>query len=114
MRRSIAIAILIACLFTATTGYIVDSVNGNDNNDGETTDSPFKTISRCAEALANPGEECQIRDGHYHEVVAVSGLQGRVVKNVYDPFYQRFVLRQSELEAMSRVGAGNHCGRCAG
>ena len=81
MRRSIAIAIvpyliLIACVFPATRGYIVDSVNGNDNNDGETIDSPFQTISRCAEALANPGDECQIRDGYYHEVVTVSRLQG--------------------------------------
>ena len=44
-----------ACLFPAE-GYIVDSINGNDNNDGETIDSPFKTISRCAEALMNPGD----------------------------------------------------------
>ena len=77
MKCSIAIAIFIACSFPATTtGYIVDSVNGNDDNDGETVDSPFQTISRCAEALANPGDECQIRDGHYHEVVTVTGLQG--------------------------------------
>ena len=86
MKCSIAIAIFIACVFPATTGYIVDSVNGNDNNDGETIDSPFQTISRCAEALANPGDECQIRDGHYHEVVTVTGLQGRVARNVYDSF----------------------------
>ena len=58
-------------------GYIVDSVNGNDNNDGETVNDPFQTIGRCVEALADPGDECLIRAGYYHEVVAVSGLQGK-------------------------------------
>ena len=57
-------------------GYIVDSVNGNDNNDGETINDPFKTITRCAEALKNPGDECQIRAGYYHEEVTITGLQG--------------------------------------
>ena len=57
-------------------GYIVDSVNGNDNNDGETINDPFKTITRCAEALKNPGDECQLRAGYYHEVVTITGLQG--------------------------------------
>ena len=57
-------------------GYIVDSVNGNDNNAGETVNDPFKTIAKCVEALTNPGDECQIRDGYYHEVVTISGLQG--------------------------------------
>ena len=57
-------------------GYIVDSVNGNDNNDGETINDPFKTIARCAEALKNPGDECQIRAGYYHEVVTITGLEG--------------------------------------
>ena len=75
---AIAISLIsIACIFPAE-GYIVDSVSGNDNNDGETIDSPFKTISRCAEALKNPGDECQIRDGYYHEVVSVNGLKGRL------------------------------------
>ena len=57
-------------------GYIVDSVNGNDANNGETINDPFQTIGRCVEALANPGDECLIRAGYYHEVVMVSGLRG--------------------------------------
>ena len=69
--------IFITSHYPAAEGYIVDSVNGNDNNDGETIDSPFKTISRCAEALVNPGDECQVRAGYYHEVVTVAGLKGR-------------------------------------
>ena len=66
----------ILSLYT-TRGYIVDTDNGNDNNNGETINDPFKTITRCVEALANPGDECLIRAGTYHEVVTVSGLQGK-------------------------------------
>ena len=80
MSCNLAIALCLisfACIFPAE-GYIVDGVGGNDNNDGETIDSPFKTISRCVEALKNPGDECQIRDGFYHEVVSVKGLKGRL------------------------------------
>ena len=66
----------ISSLFTAE-GYIVDGDNGNDNNDGETINDPFKTITRCVEALANPGDECLIRAGNYHEVVTLTGLQGK-------------------------------------
>ena len=75
------IAILL-CFFSISSlstadGYIVDGDNGNDNNDGETINDPFKTITRCVEALANPGDECLIRAGNYHEVVTVTGLQGK-------------------------------------
>ena len=59
-----------------TEGYIVDAVNGNDNNSGETINDPFKTIAKCVNALANPGDECLIRAGYYHEVVTVNGLKG--------------------------------------
>ena len=78
MRRKLAILLCLASLISLfpIEGYIVDSVNGNDSNDGETVTGPFKTIGRCVEALAIPGDECLIRAGHYHEVVTVSGLQG--------------------------------------
>ena len=78
MKGNITIAwfLCILSLYT-TSGYIVDTDNGNDNNNGETINDPFKTITRCVEALANPGDECLIRAGTYHEVVTVSGLQGK-------------------------------------
>ena len=57
-------------------GYIVDNVNGDDNNSGENVDNAFKTIGRCAQSLMNPGDECQIRAGHYHEGVTITGLEG--------------------------------------
>ena len=77
MKWKLAILLSLASLsLFPIEGYIVDSVNGNDSNDGETVTAPFQTIGRCVEALANPGDECLIRAGHYHEVVTVSGLQG--------------------------------------
>ena len=78
MSRILAILLCLSSLMSLfpSEGYIVDSVNGNDNNGGETVTDPFQTIGRCIQALANPGDECLIRAGHYHEVVTVSGLQG--------------------------------------
>ena len=78
MFRSIAILLPLFYFLSPdpAKGYIVDSVNGNDNNDGETVNDPFKTITRCIQALMNPGDECQIRTGFYHEVVTIDGLHG--------------------------------------
>ena len=72
----ILLFLTLTCL-SATEGYIVDSVNGNDNNGGETVNDPFQTIGRCVEALVSPGDECLIRAGYYHEVVSISGLKGK-------------------------------------
>ena len=63
------------CLYQAE-GYIVDTINGNDNNSGETINDPFKTIAKCVHTLASPGDECLIRAGYYHEFVNISGLKG--------------------------------------
>ena len=75
--------VILVCLFSVSRlyqaeGYIVDAINGNDNNNGETINSPFKTIAKCLDALANPGDECLIRAGNYHEMVNISGLQGEL------------------------------------
>ena len=86
MNRNLAILlcyVFISSLDNAK-GYVVDGDNGNDNNNGETINDPFKTIARCVEALSNPGDECLIREGNYHEVVTVSGLQGMTtIQNIF-------------------------------
>merc|ERR1712241_516230 len=75
--KSMQIFFLLLMLSTYKVGgYIVDNVNGDDNNSGEDVDNAFKTIARCVESLQNPGDECQIRAGNYHEVVTINGLQG--------------------------------------
>ena len=81
MNRTVVILLglfSILSLYSAE-GYIVDGDNGNDNNNGETINDPFKTITRCVESLVNPGDECLIRAGNYHEVVSLSGLQGKTI-----------------------------------
>ena len=67
------IAIAIPCQSQV---YIVDGINGKDENTGQNIDEPFKSINRCVKELKNPGDECQIRTGYYHEVVTVTGLKG--------------------------------------
>ena len=76
--------ILLPCIFSLTylhltVGFIVDTINGNDNNSGETINDPFKTIARCVAALSDPGDECLIRAGYYHEFVNITGLQGELI-----------------------------------
>ena len=73
---ALVLSLLCISLLYPAKGYIVDSVNGNDNNDGETINDPFKTITKCVEVLKDPGDECQIRSGYYHEVVTINKLQG--------------------------------------
>jgi len=59
--------------------YIVDGIKGDDSNHGENPSHPFKTIQQCVDTLVqqgNPGDQCQIREGRYHEEVYVNGLKG--------------------------------------
>ncbi|CAL4079456.1 unnamed protein product [Meganyctiphanes norvegica] len=64
--------------------FVVDGDYGNDDNSGLNTQEAFKTIQRCVEELklGEPGDECQIRSGRYHEVVHVNGLQGTADKPI--------------------------------
>jgi len=60
------------------TVYIVDGENGNDNHinhNGLSKATAFKTIQHCVDKLLYPGDECQIAEGRYHEVVKVDGLR---------------------------------------
>lgn len=43
---------------------------------------PFTTIQACVNALKNPGDQCQIRKGTYHEEIKVSGLHGNPDKPI--------------------------------
>ncbi|CAL4145448.1 unnamed protein product [Meganyctiphanes norvegica] len=74
---------ILTCIYIISNGafgiqYVVDSELGDDSNSGIGTDSAFRTIQRCVEQLkgSEPGDECRIRSGRYHEVVEISGLKG--------------------------------------
>jgi parallel beta-helix repeat protein len=45
--------------------YYVDSNNGNDDYDGRTTDTPFKTIHKAA-SIVQPSDVVHIREGVYY------------------------------------------------
>ena len=51
--------------------FIVDSDLGDDDNNGVSTEKPFKTIQHCVDNLAQAGDSCSIRAGRYHEEVTV-------------------------------------------
>ena len=73
MQISLCILILISlckCNF-----YIVDKETGDDTNDGD-IDHPLETINECLERLNEAGDECQIREGRYMEILEISGLRG--------------------------------------
>ncbi|CAL4158368.1 unnamed protein product [Meganyctiphanes norvegica] len=56
--------------------YVVDGDNGDNMNTGLDEVNAFKTISYCIEQLLNPGDECLIRSGRYHEEIEMSGFKG--------------------------------------
>ncbi|CAL4068060.1 unnamed protein product [Meganyctiphanes norvegica] len=58
--------------------YVVDGNKGDDSNSGENSHHAFKTIQRCVDKLmiGQPGDQCRIREGRYHEVIYINGLTG--------------------------------------
>jgi len=60
----------------SATVYIVDGSIGNNANTGNTIDEPLKTISECVKRLRKAGDECQIREGYYHETLIIDHLKG--------------------------------------
>ena len=69
MRKvTILIAVLIVLpLYVRCTIHYVDGEKGDDSNNGKSVTSPFASIKTCIDALANPGDECHIRGGRYHQ-----------------------------------------------
>jgi len=76
-RRTIAVAgatitglaaiVVVASPALAATNYYV-ATNGNDNNNGTSLSTPFRTIQKCA-TVAVAGDTCLIRSGTYRETV---------------------------------------------
>ena len=78
MKLSVLLAVTVVqlCRPSSAAVYYVDGLRGSDTNDGNTTDTAFKTIKKCVDAVNAPGDECQIRAGRYHEDVEISGKFG--------------------------------------
>ena len=55
--------------------YFVSISYGNNNNDGKSISSPFKTIAKAASVMS-AGDVCYIREGTYHETITMNGKSG--------------------------------------
>ena len=55
--------------------YFVSKSYGNNNNDGKSISSPFKTIAKAASVMS-AGDVCYIREGTYHETITMNGKNG--------------------------------------
>jgi len=60
--------------------YIVDGAHGDDENDGDSVSTAFKTIAHCVKQLADPGDVCKVAKGRYHEALDINGLKGTAEK----------------------------------
>ena len=55
--------------------YFVSKSYGNNNNDGKSISSPFKTIAKAASVMT-AGDVCYIREGTYHETITMNNKSG--------------------------------------
>ncbi len=69
----------------AVTSYYV-ATDGNDQNDGRTLKTPFRTVQRAADAM-QPGDACLIRSGEYREKIVPprggTSVQARITYRNY-------------------------------
>ena len=64
---------LVSTLFSEN--YYVSKSYGNNNNDGKSISSPFKTIAKAASVMT-AGDVCYIREGSYHETITMNNQSG--------------------------------------
>ena len=65
--------LLVSTLFSEN--YYVSKSYGNNNNDGKSISSPFKTIAKAASVMT-AGDVCYIREGSYHETITMNNQSG--------------------------------------
>jgi hypothetical protein len=82
MKKTTTLITFLLAIFhvTAQTNYYVDATNGNDNNNGASLGTAWKTIQKACNT-AIPNSIVQIKAGTYHEniVVNVSGTTGNPI-----------------------------------
>ena len=65
--------LLVSTLYSEN--YYVSKSYGNNNNDGKSISSPFKTIAKAASVMT-AGDVCYIREGSYHETITMNNQSG--------------------------------------
>ncbi|MEC7799392.1 MAG: Ig-like domain-containing protein [Candidatus Neomarinimicrobiota bacterium] len=67
--------ILASTMQLSAENYYVSVSYGNDNNDGKSLSTPFKTIAKAASVMS-AGDNCYIREGSYHETIVMNNNDG--------------------------------------
>ena len=92
MKEVIILTVILILLPLRVSGtiYYADGNNGDDINDGEGISSAFASIKPCIDALTNPGDECHIRSGRYHQSeFQISGKHGTANQPMLIRGYQK-------------------------
>lgn len=76
----LTLLIISTCNILFATDYYVSASDGDDNNDGLSLETPFRTIQKAADIL-NAGDNCYIRGGTYRESITVKndGVDGQPI-----------------------------------
>ena len=61
--------------FLQGANYYVATSYGSDSNNGNSINTPFKTIGKAASVMSS-GDKCYIRQGRYHETITIDDLDG--------------------------------------
>ena len=61
--------------YLSATNYYVATSYGDDNNNGTSIATPYKTIGKAASVMSS-GDKCYIRQGRYHETITIDDLDG--------------------------------------
>ena len=67
--------LLISIMPTIGANYYVATSYGSDSNNGNSINTPFKTIGKAASVMSS-GDKCYIRQGRYHETITIDDLDG--------------------------------------
>ena len=74
LKKTSCILLLLASTLLSENYYVSKSY-GNNNNDGKSVSSPFKTIAKAASVMT-AGDVCYIREGSYHETITINNQDG--------------------------------------
>ena len=75
MKLVFKVILVLKFSFLFSTEYFVSISYGNDENNGTSLSTPFKTIEK-ASSLMSEGDICYIRQGLYHETIFIDNISG--------------------------------------
>jgi len=105
IRTSILLAISMVLPTGAATSYFAASDTGLDSNPG-TLAKPFKSLARCLDALAGPGDICNLRQGTYEATSNEYRISGTPAAPIEVRAYQgeKATIQQGQVPVWQRLG----------